>query len=100
MAKVRVKAMATQTPSSASYVFKREYGLSLKDLLELYLAPCWRGSEYGGNKWAPICSKVCELIDALNSSDINLGAQLFEAIPRMEHNTGTVEQKLHRLKKG
>jgi hypothetical protein len=98
MSKVRTKAIATQVPADASKVFKREFGLSLEDLLELYLAPCWKDSAYGGNKWAPICSRVRDLIEARESGDEAHYAQLFETILRMEHNTGTVERKLHGLK--
>lgn len=99
MAKVRTKAIATQKPINVLHVFQQEYGLSLEDLLVLYRASCWKGSKYGGNKWAPICSKVCDLIKVLNSADDCISAQLFEKIPQMEHNTGRVRQKLLDLKK-
>jgi hypothetical protein len=50
-----------------------------------------------GNKWAAICSKIIDLMGALESGDKVKSSQLLEAIPRMEHNTGTVEQKLRKL---
>lgn len=100
MAKARDKAARAERAEDAVRVFQEEYGLNLKELLELYHYPCWKHSACGGNKWASICSKISDLVEALDSGDDILSAQLLEALPRMEHNTGILERKLQDLKNG
>jgi hypothetical protein len=97
MGSPRDKAANFSQISEIKSLFQNEYGITLEELLILYREPCWKGSLYGGNKWAPICSKIIDLMGALESGDKVKSSQLFEAIPRMEHNTGTVEQKLRKL---
>jgi hypothetical protein len=99
MAGVREKAAHCQTARDAAQVFQNEYGLGLEELFALYREPCWKGSLYGGNKWAPICSKLISLLEAIESGDARKGSQFLKEIIKMEHNTGTVEQKLKKLKK-
>jgi hypothetical protein len=97
MGSSRDKAANFSQISEVKSLFQNEYEINLEQLLILYREPCWKGSLYGGNKWAPICSKIIDLLVALESGDKVKSSQLFEAIPRMEHNTGTVEQKLRKL---
>ncbi|MFI5331597.1 MAG: hypothetical protein ACHQ2F_11295, partial [Desulfobaccales bacterium] len=98
MGRLRDRAANFSQISEVKSVFQNEYEIILEELLILYREPCWKGSLYGGNKWAPICSKIIDLLGALESGDKVKSSQLFEAIPKMEHNTGTVEQKLKKLK--
>jgi len=98
MSKLREKAATAQKAADIVRVFQEAYILSLEELLVLYHASCWKGSAYGGNKWGPICSRVRDLVEVLESADEARSAQLFEIILRMEHNTGTVERKLQGLK--
>jgi len=97
MGRLRDKAANFSQISEIKSLFQNEYGITLEELLILYREPCWKGSLYGGNQWAPICSKIINLMGALESGNKVKSSQLFEAIPRIEHNTGTVEQKLRKL---
>ncbi len=98
MERVRREAVGAGSAGSAVAVFRRRFGRSLDELEELYRAPFWRNSAYGGNKWAPICSMVRELVEALDSSENARAGELLGLIPTMGHNTGLVGEKLHRLK--
>ncbi len=98
MGKVRAKAALARKASEAAQVFKEEYDISLEELLKLYREPCWKISKYGGNKWAPICSMVINLIESLDYGDHMIAFYLLEKIPQMKHHTGTVAQKLLMLK--
>ena len=98
MGKLRNKAASFSQISEIRNLFQNVYGISIEELLILYQEPCWKGSLYGGNKWAPICSKIIELLEAIESGDNLKSSKLFAIIPKMEHNTGTVEKKLRRLK--
>lgn len=98
MAKIRDKAASFLNAEEVVRVFQDEFVISLDELLILYREPCWRGSLYGGNKWAPICSKIIKLLKFMKSGDdVNI-SMLLKTIFQMEHNTGTVEQKLLKLK--
>ncbi len=97
MARIRERAAAAKTGRKSAGIFEREFGVNLADLDELYRAPCWKNSSYGGNKWAPICSMVKELIEALDRGDKAKTAELLKKIPTMQHNTGVVEAKLKAL---
>jgi hypothetical protein len=95
---VRREAVKAGSAGSAAAVFQRRFGRSLGDLEQLYRAPFWKNSAYGGNKWVPICSKVRELVEALDSGQTAQAGELRRSIPTMEHNTGLVREKLCRLK--
>lgn len=99
MAKVREKARKAGSGAAAARVFQDQFGLSLAQLTDLFRASFWKNSAYGGNRWAPICFKVRELVDALDSGDEGRVEQLLEFIPKMGHNTGIVEDKLKSLSK-
>lgn len=99
MAKVRERARKAQNTIDVANVFREEYSISLEDIFNLYKSPCWKNSAYGGNKWAPICSKIISLVEAIESGmDIRV-AELLGEIRAMEHNTGRVEDKLSDLKR-
>jgi len=100
MAKVRDKAANSRNATAVAYVFQEEYCMSLEELLDLYNCPCWKRSPYGGNRWAPICSKIRDLVQALVSGNDILSTHLFEIIPQMKHNTGIVGKKLLELRSG
>jgi hypothetical protein len=98
MSSLRNKAESFSKISEIRNLFQNEYGISIEELLILYQEPCWKGSLYGGNKWAPICSQIIELLESIESGDNLKSLKLFEIIPKMKHNTGTVEEKLSKLK--
>jgi len=99
MAKLRGKAASYKTADEVVNVFQKEYGISLDEILILYGEPCWRNTNYGGNRWAPICSKIIELVGVIKSGDSINAKQLIKQILRMEHNNGLVCEKLYELKK-
>jgi hypothetical protein len=82
----------------AAAVFQRQYGLALAELTDLYEKPFWKGSAYGGNAWAPISTKVRDLVSAMAGGDSARARELREELLSMSHNTGKVAQKLNRLK--
>jgi hypothetical protein len=98
MERVRREAVGGGTATSARAVFLRRFAWDLNELVGLYRASFWKNSPYGGNKWAPICSTVRELVEALESGENARAEELCELIPRMEHNTGLVSDKLRKLK--
>ena len=98
MGRLRDKAVNISQISEVKRLFEYEYGINLEELLILFREEGWKGSLYGGNKWAPICSQIIELLEAIESGDNLKSSKLFAIIPKMEHNTGTVEEKLRRLK--
>lgn len=98
MEKIRDKAASFLKAEEVVKVFQDEYAINIDELLTLYREPCWKGSLYGGNKWAPICSKIIKILKSMKSGDdVNISIS-FKTIFQMEHNTGTVEQKLRKLK--
>jgi hypothetical protein len=98
MATVRERALSLLKVDEIINVFKDEYAISLDELLTLFREPCWKGSLYGGNRWAPICSKIIDLLKSIELEDNVDISILLKKIYQMEHNTGTVEQKLSKLK--
>ena len=98
MARVRDNAVNADSAEGAASVFKKEYGVNLDDLLHLYEQSFWKGSAYGGNRWAPICKSVLELVEAMTDGDGCRSELLLKDIPKMSHNTGTVVAKLSDLK--
>jgi hypothetical protein len=99
MAKIRQKAAAAVTAEVAAAIFEGEFRIGLAELEGLYRAPCWKGSSLGGNRWAPICAQVRELVKALQLGDDLRASGLLRTIPEMRHNTGTVESKLKGLER-
>src|SRR5439155_25385178 len=66
-------------------IFVRRFNVTLDDLAKLFDNPHWRGSAYGGNKWAGITMTVAELRAALedrkstrlNSSHVAISYAVF-----------------------
>jgi len=98
MSRIREKSLQLHTAIEIKDAFQNEFDLSIEDLLQLYRKPCWKHSLYGGNKWAPICMKLLELISIFDSADENQRCFSINQIKAMEHNTGKVSKKLKDLK--
>ena len=99
MSKLREKAVDFKTAEEVVNIFQKEYEISLEEILTLYKEPCWKNTPYGGNRWAPICFRVLELVEVIKTGDSINAKQLIKQILRMEHNTGLVCEKLYELKK-
>ncbi|MCX5888704.1 MAG: hypothetical protein NTY36_04545 [Deltaproteobacteria bacterium] len=97
MAKLREKASEYDNADKIINLFQKKYEISLQGILALYKEPCWKNTSYGGNRWAPICFKVLELVETIKTGDIVNSKQLIIEILKMEHNTGLVCEKLYRL---
>jgi hypothetical protein len=97
METIRQEAASAGTAREVAGAFEVRFGVSLAELEELYRVPVWKDSLYGGNKWAPICGAVRDLVEASVAGNSGRVGELLEAILRMAHNTGTVETKLASL---
>jgi len=97
LSKTRDKFAKLSTSIDIKDAFNHEFHISLEDLLQLYKEPCWKDSSYGGNKWFPICKEVISLVDKFDSIDEKERLFYINSIKTMEHNTGTIEEKLNRL---
>ncbi len=82
--------------------FAGEFGCGLDDLRTLFTNAAWkRLPQYGGPRWAGIAQAVASLRDAIDAgAGADQMAKLIEEIPAMHHNSGTVHDKLARLKGG
>lgn len=98
MEKVRVEASWASRAADAAAVFAKHYTLTLDDLQALYEMPCWKGSAFGGNRWAPICERVRKLVACYDAGGHKSCERLLREILEMEHNTGIVREKLRLLK--
>lgn len=97
MSALRSRAVDSGTIEGARETFERFFGVTLRDLVMLYEMPIWRHSAYGGNKWAGISSKICELVDAMAAGAWSQAEELYREIMSMRHNTGQVVDKLRGL---
>ena len=96
---VQQKAAGTASAAEAENVFKEELGCSLADLAAIFGHAAWhRVPGAGGARWAAIASSVIELGASIDKKDDAATAKLIEEIRLMHHNTGTVKDKLARLK--
>jgi len=95
--RLRAKAGGAPTAAAAEAVFRRRFSLSLEDLVKLSASQHWAGSRRGGNKWAEIDRAVMRLRDAIDAHDHGQVAELFVFLPKMEHNTGNLGDKLKSL---
>ena len=66
---------------------KDRTGLSIEDLIEVFLLPGWIRF-YGGEIWALIAATLKELVTALENSDDVKAAEIAEAVTGMHHNSG------------
>jgi len=99
MAEFRGKVSNCKDIDKVVNAFQKEYGMGLDELLSPYKEPCWKNTDYGGNRWAPICSKIMELVEVIKTGDSLKAVQMIKEILRMEHNTGVVCEKLYNLTK-
>jgi hypothetical protein len=96
MQDLRTRASRSGSAEAASKVFANQFRLDLEELVDLYEDRLWRHSAYGGNRWSGITQSVIEPRDALDQGGAE-AADLLDRIPAMRHNTGQVEEKLHRF---
>jgi len=93
------KAATTLSATAAEEVFKETFGCSVADLANLFGSDGWhRVPNLGGARWAAIAKSVGGLGDAIDKKDEAAAAKLIEEIRLMHHNTGTVKDKLAKLK--
>jgi hypothetical protein len=93
------KAATTLSATTAEEVFKETFGCSVADLASLFGSDGWhRVPNLGGARWAAIAKSVGALGDAIDNKDEAAAAKLIEEIRLMHHNTGTVKDKLAKLK--
>lgn len=97
MRALRRRAVETNSVQSVLKIFEAKYGIGLDEIQELYGANFWKDSQYGGNRWASICHKICKLIEVLKQQDHANGSMLITEILEMQHNTGVVKDKLSSL---
>jgi len=96
---VQQRAAATASVGAAQEVFKETFGCSVTDLANLFGSDGWhRVPNFGGARWAAIAKSVGDLGDAVDRKDEAATAKLIEEIRLMHHNTGTVKDKLAKLK--
>jgi hypothetical protein len=95
---VRSTAASAGSSEGAVKAFSDKFGISLTDLVHLYENPHWRSSHYGGNAWAAITARIEDLRLALRDGEEVRAHDLCAAIPKMDHNTGNVAEKLRRLR--
>lgn len=93
------KAATTLSATAAEELFKETLGCSVADLANLFGSDGWhRVPNLGGARWAAIAKSVGALGDAIDKKDEAAAAKLIEEIRLTHHNTGTVKDKLARLK--
>ena len=93
------KAANAESVGAAQEVFQETFGCSLTDLANLFGGDGWhRVPNFGGARWAAIAKSVEALGDAIDRKDESATAKLIEEIRVMHHNTGTVKDKLAKLK--
>jgi hypothetical protein len=94
---LRAKSSAANSASAAVEVFVQYFGLSIRDLAELFEDPHWKNSSSGGNAWAGITACVDHLKDSIDHHDAVEVDGLLKQLPLMRHNTGMVGDKLRSL---
>jgi len=93
------KAAATPSAAEAEAVFKEGFGCSLADVAAMFEHDAWhRLPGFGGPRWAAIAKSAAALAEAIDKKDESAAAKLIEEIRSMHHNTGTVKDKLAKLK--
>jgi hypothetical protein len=96
---VQQRASEAESAAAAAEVFKADLGCAADDLLTLFENPAWkRIPQYGGQRWAAIAKRVADLGAAIGRDDDAAAREIADAIESMRHNSGTVREKLARLK--
>jgi hypothetical protein len=95
---LQTRAAETESAAAAANVFTEHFGCSVDDLATLFENSGWRHVPgCGGARWAAIATSVAgvgRLIDAADDS----AADRVGEIESMRHNSGSVREKLARLK--
>jgi hypothetical protein len=96
---VQQGATEAESASAAADVFMSELGCSAADVSSLFENPGWkRIPQHGGQRWAAIAKRAAELGAAIDRDDETAAKEIAAAIESMRHNSGTVHEKLARLK--
>jgi hypothetical protein len=96
---IQQKSAAAASVTEAEDVFKEDLGCSLQELAPMFESKEWhRVPGYGGPRWAAIAKSVIALAEAINKKDEGAASKLTAEIPAMRHNTGSVKDKLAKLK--
>lgn len=96
---VQKQSAEAASAKEAAEAFANQFGCSLEELAALFENPAWRRVPgCGGAPWAAIARAAMSLRDALDRKDEAETARLAGEIPSMRHHTGTVKDKLARLK--
>ncbi len=98
MSSHRKRAALAGSAKGAVQAFEAAFGLSLDELHQLYLREFWKGSSYGGNRWAPITERVGDLVAMADAAGDEAVVAMLDGIHAMCHNTGKVGDKLRDLK--
>lgn len=93
------KAASAASATEAENAFKEDLGCSLADLAAIFGHPAWhRVPGAGGARWAAIAKSVIDLGASIEKKDEAATSKQIEEIRLMHHNTGTVKDKLAKLK--
>jgi hypothetical protein len=93
------KAATAASVEAAQEVFEETFGCSVADLANLFASDGWhRVPTLGGARWAAIAKSVEALGNAIDQKDEPAATTLIEEIRFLHHNTGTVKDKLSKLK--
>ena len=96
---VQQKAASAASAAEAENVFKEDLGCSLADLAAIFDHAAWhRVPGAGGARWAAITKSVIDLGVSIDKKDEAATAKLIDEIRLMHHNTGSVKDKLAKLK--
>lgn len=95
---IRNEAAQCRTAIDAAALFTGRLGVDLNQLVQLFENTALWKSKSGGKRWAAICSKVRELVQEMTSGDERRVKEVYHEILVMRHNTGTVEEKLCKLR--
>jgi hypothetical protein len=96
---VQQKAASAVSVGAVHETFQETFGCSVADLAHLFGSDGWhRVPNFGGARWAAIAKSVEALGDAIDHKDEAAATRLIEEIRLMHHNTGTVKDKLAKLK--
>jgi hypothetical protein len=98
LADIRGTASACVRVQDVAATFEKRFYVSLSDLDELYANPAWKNAAYGGNAWHSITQTVRALAEALSLDDAEMVSVLRQRLHEARHNTGTVQEKLAKLR--
>jgi hypothetical protein len=94
----RISAKQAASASECLHVFEQRFDKDIEALQKMFNAPNWKHAKfYGGNAWAHIAGTVSDLVQAINSGRTPEMDVALDDLRKAEHNTGSVESKLHEL---